>query len=124
MPEKKRILLIEDDLYLLKIYSNKLKLNDFDVSVATTGEEGLHKAAEEHPDLILLDLMLPSVDGFQVLEDLKTKKDTNHIPVLILSNLGQESDIERGNNLGAADYLVKANLSLAHLVEKVKKNLT
>lgn len=119
----KKILLIEDELALLKIYSNKLKLNGFDVSVATTGEEGLHKAATEKPDLILLDLMLPGVDGFEVLADLKKKKDTQSIPVIILSNLGQQADIERGKKLGALDYLVKANLSLINLVEKITSYL-
>lgn len=123
MPPQPKILLIEDDLYILKIYTNKLKMNGFDVSVATTGEEGLHKASTEKPDLVLLDLMLPGIDGFQVLEDLKNKQDTKDAPVIILSNLGQPSDIERGKNLGAVDYLVKANLSLIHLVDKVKKQL-
>ncbi len=123
MSTHKKILLIEDDLYLLKIYGNKLRLNNFDVAVATTGEEGLHKAAVEKPNLILLDLMLPGIDGFQVLEDLKRKKDTQDIPVIILSNLGQESDIHTGKSLGAKDYLVKANLSLIHLVDKINKYL-
>ncbi|HCJ52504.1 MAG TPA: response regulator [Candidatus Kerfeldbacteria bacterium] len=124
MTENNKILIIEDDLYILKIYTNKLKMNQFDVSFATTGEEGLHKASTEKPQLILLDLMLPGVDGFQVLADLKKKVDTHDIPVIILSNLGQQSDIERGKELGATDYLVKANLSLIHLVDKVKKYLS
>ncbi|MFA6909329.1 MAG: response regulator [Patescibacteria group bacterium] len=123
MEEKKKILLIEDDLYLVKIYGNKLRLNGFAISVATTGEEGLHKAVTEQPQVILLDIMLPGIDGFQVLEDLKMKKDTKAIPVIIMSNLGQQTDIERGKELGADDYLVKANLSLIHLVEKIKKYL-
>ena len=124
MTENNKIRIIEDDLYILKIYTNKLKMNQFDVSFATTGEEGLHKASTEKPQLILLDLMLPGVDGFQVLADLKKKVDTHDIPVIILSNLGQQSDIERGKELGATDYLVKANLSLIHLVDKVKKYLS
>lgn len=120
-PGKPKILLVEDDRYLSKIYSNKLRLNGFDVSLATTGEEGLHKAATERPDLILLDLILPGKDGFQVLEELKTDRTTQKIPVVILSNLGQEADIERGMNLGARSYLIKANLSLSQIVDTARQ---
>ncbi len=121
MNQKPCVLLTEDDQSLLKIYSNKLRLSGFDVSMATTGDESLRKAAAEQPDIILLDLILPNKDGFLVLEELKAKDDTKHIPVIILSNLGQEADIARGKKLGAADYLIKSDVSLADLVSKVKK---
>ncbi len=121
MNQKNKVLLIEDDLSLLKIYSNKLKINQFDVSVATTGDEGLRKAQVEKPNIILLDLILPGKDGFLVLEELKKNAETEKIPVVILSNLGQKSDIEKGRALGAVDYLVKADESLVDLVEKIKK---
>ena len=123
MGAAKKILLIEDDLSLLKIYSNKLKNNGYDVSVATTGDEGLRKAQVEKPNLVLLDLILPGKDGFMVLEELKKMPETKESPVIILSNLGQETDIQRGNDLGAADYLVKADVSLVDLVEKINSYL-
>ena len=123
MQKNKKILLIEDDLSIDKIYGNKLKRNDFEVSIAITGEEGLHKALMENPDLILLDLILPDKDGFQVLAELQKSNQTKDIPVIIVSNLGQESDIKRGMALGAKDYLVKANISLINIIEKIKKYL-
>jgi len=125
MAPENKILLIEDELYLLKIYGNKLKRSGFDVSIATTGDEGLHKVMTDRPDLILLDLILPGgKDGFQILEEIKKNPSTKKIPVIILSNLGQKSDIERGMTLGAADYLVKADISLPSVVEKIKKYLS
>jgi len=119
----KKVLLVEDDLALLKIYSNKLRLGGFDVSPATTGDEALRKAQVELPGIILLDLILPGQDGFMVLASLKQDSKTKKIPVIILSNLGQESDIARGRELGAVDYLVKSDVSLNELVDKVKANI-
>ncbi len=116
----KKVLLAEDDLALLKIYSNKLRLGGFDVSPATTGDEALRKAQTDLPGIILLDLILPGQDGFMVLESLKRNSKTKNIPVIILSNLGQETDIERGRRLGAVDYLVKSDVSLNELVDKVR----
>ena len=123
MARHHKVLLVEDDLALLKIYSNKLKINDFEVSPATTGDEALRKAQTELPDIILLDLILPGKDGFMVLAELKKNTATKKIPVIILSNLGQESDVARGKELGAIDYLVKSDVSLMDLVEKVKHYL-
>ena len=119
-----KILLVEDDLSLLKIYSNKLKISGFDVSVAITGDEALRKVKTELPDLVLLDLILPGKDGFMVLEEIKSDPKTKKIPVVILSNLGQESDIKRGKELGAIDYLVKSDIGLMDLVAKMKRYLT
>ena len=121
MGEQKRVLFVEDDQSLLKIYSNKLRISGYDISLATTGDEGLRKAALEHPDLILLDLILPGKDGFKVLGELKSVDGTKDMPVIILSNLGQEEDVKRGKELGAVDYLVKSDVSLMDLVEKVQK---
>jgi len=121
MAKQNKVLLIEDDLALLKIYSNKLKANNYEISVATTGKEGLHKIITEKPDVVLLDIILPEKDGFMVLEEMKINPETKKIPVIILSNLGQEADIQRGKKLGAVDYLVKSDVSLMDLVEKVKK---
>ncbi|MDD5040215.1 MAG: response regulator [Patescibacteria group bacterium] len=120
MTTPRKVLLVEDDLSLLKIYSNKLRVSGYAVSPATTGDEALRKAQTEKPDIVLLDLILPGKDGFKVLEELKASDITKSVPVIILSNLGQEADIERGNDLGAVDYLVKSDVSLAELVEKVR----
>lgn len=124
MSAPKNILLVEDEQSLLKIYSNKLRHSGFNVSVAISGDEALRKAETEGPDLILLDLMLPGKDGFAVLEELKLKDITKDIPVVILSNLGQESDRARGTALGAIDYLVKSDVGLMDLVAKVNHYLT
>lgn len=122
MPEKRiKILMVEDDIFLRKIYRDKFLRAGFDFSEATNGEEGLNKIIAENPDLVLLDLMLPRKNGFDVLLEAKQKEATKNIPIIILSNLGQESDIKRGMELGACDYLVKTDVSLSAVVEKVKE---
>jgi DNA-binding response OmpR family regulator len=119
-----KVLIIEDDLSLLKIYTNKLKLNGFEVSMATTGDEGVRKSKVEHPNIILLDLILPGQDGFQVLQQLKNNPETSAIPVIIMSNLAQPSDKQRAADLGAVEYLVKADISLVDMIAKVKQYIT
>ncbi|MFH1522571.1 MAG: response regulator [Patescibacteria group bacterium] len=121
--KKTKIVIIEDDKFLLKLYSNKLKSNGFEVLGAINSQEGLNKVITEKPNLILLDLVLPGKSGFEVLAEIKQNPDTKKIPVIILSNLGQESDIERGTELGAVAYFVKADLSVNHLPELIKKIL-
>ena len=124
MPKSKsKILVIEDDQFLLKVYKNKLEEEGFEVALAVDGIEGFSKAKENKPELILLDLILPKKTGFEVLEDLKNDEATKGIPVMILSNLGQESDIEKGINMGAVDYIVKANYSINEVVARVKEQL-
>lgn len=113
--------MIEDDIFLRKIYREKFLRSDFDFLEATNGEEGLNKIITENPDLVLLDLMLPRKNGFDVLTEMKRNEATKNIPVVILSNLGQESDIKRGLALGANDYLVKTDVSLSEVVEKAKE---
>lgn len=121
MPEKpNKILIIEDDHYMRKIYSNKLRRAGFEVIEAIQGEEGWHKILYEQPDLILLDLILPIKSGFQLLTDIKSNDKTKKIPVVILTNLSQSPDIQKGKDLGAEDYLVKTDVSLTEVVDKVK----
>jgi len=117
----KKILMIEDDKFLRKFYRDKLTRAGFDFIEATNGEEGLNKVISESPDLVLLDLILPRKNGFDVLIEMKRNENTKKIPVIILSNLGQESDIKRGLELGAQDYLVKPEISLSEVVDKVKE---
>jgi len=118
-----KILIIEDDRFLRKIYKNKLEAEGFEVTEATEGEEGVHKAQSELPNLILLDLMLPRKDGFDVLTDIKKDLKTKDIPVIILTVLGQESDIKRGLDLGAVNYLVKGQTDLNQVVKVIKDTL-
>ena len=116
----KNILIIEDDAFLRDLISKKLSSVDFSISEAIDGESGLKKAKEESPDLILLDLLLPAMDGFEVLSTLKNDKKTSAIPIIILSNLGQKEDLDKGMGLGAADYLIKAQFTPEEIVAKVK----
>lgn len=118
-----KILIIEDDRFIRKIYANKLRREGFNMIEAVQGEEGWHKIIYEKPDLILLDLVLPVKNGFEILADIKRNKTTKKIPVIILSNLSQSPDIQRGLKLGADDYLVKTAVSLSEIVEKVKEVL-
>jgi DNA-binding response OmpR family regulator len=118
-----KILVIEDDKFLRKLLIDRLGEEGYFVDGAIDGEEGLKKAKSEKFDLILLDLILPGMDGFEVLSSLKSEKDFEKIPVLILSNLGQREEIEKGLKLGAIDYIIKAHFTLDEIVEKVKKIL-
>ncbi|OGZ17728.1 MAG: hypothetical protein A2Z78_00245 [Candidatus Nealsonbacteria bacterium RBG_13_36_15] len=124
MPNKKpKVLMIEEDRFLRKIYRDKLSRLSFDFLEATNGEEGLNKVIYEKPDVVILDLMLPKKNGFDVLIDIRSNKNTQNIPVIILSNLGQESDIKRALDLGATSYLVKTDISLSGVVDKVKEQV-
>jgi len=115
--------MIEEDRFLRKIYKNKFLKSGFEFSEATNGIEGLNKIFSERPDLVLLDIILPRKNGFDVLIDAKRNAATKKIPFIIISNLGQESDIKRGISLGAKDYLVKTDVSHSEVVEKVKECL-
>jgi two-component system alkaline phosphatase synthesis response regulator PhoP len=115
-----RILVVEDDRFLRKAAEAALRRQGFTVLVASDGEEGLRVARSELPDLVLLDLIMPRLQGFEVLKLLKEEATTSAIPVIILSNLGQDSDVKKAMEAGAVDYLVKANLALDTLVARVK----
>jgi CheY-like chemotaxis protein len=115
----RRILLAEDDRFLRKAAETALKRRGFTVIPAVDGEEALRLARAEAPDLILLDMIMPKMQGFEVLRSLKGDPATAGIPVLILSNLGQDSDVQQALEAGAAGYFVKANLSLQDLVKRV-----
>ena len=116
-----KILIIEDDQRINKVYTAKLSIEGIEVSTALDGEEGLRRIYDEKPDLILLDLMLPKKSGFEILKEIKKDEKIKDIPVLILSNLAQEKEIEEGLALGAQDYLVKPEISLSEVVDKVKE---
>jgi DNA-binding response OmpR family regulator len=121
--KKAKILFIEDDKFLRKVYREKFERSNFEFIEAITGNEGISKARAEKPDLILLDLMLPGKSGFEVLIELKSSLDTKDIPVVVLSNLGQESDKKRCFDLGAVHYIVKPEASLSQVVNEIKECL-
>lgn len=118
--EQRKVLTIEDDAFLLSLISGKLVETGFSVLAAASGTGGIAKATLEHPDIILLDVMLPDMSGFEILEKLKADPNTKNIPVIILSNLGGRDEIEKAVKLGAASYMVKSNIvpdEIAELVE-------
>ncbi len=117
---EKTILVIEDDKFLRELMAQKLVKEGYTVAEAVDGEEGLKKVKEVKPDLVLLDLILPGIDGFEVLTNIKESSEVSQIPVIILSNLGQREDVERGLKLGAADYLIKAHFTPGEIIEKIK----
>ena len=122
---KPTILLVEDDPFLSSVLRLKLEKESFRVVRAADGDEALNYLSREgiKPDLILLDLILPKKNGFEVLETIRQDPLLEKLPVIIISNLGQPSDIERGKALGVIDYFVKARLSVEELVDKVKQEV-
>lgn len=115
-----KILIIEDDDFLRSLAVTKLEKEGLTVIMAPNGQEGLALAQAELPELIILDLMLPIMSGFDVLTALKGSDATKNLKVVVFSNLGEEADIKKCLDLGANDYLVKANFTLDELVEKIK----
>jgi len=124
MAEKSiHVLLIEDDTFLANIYKTKFEMEGFVVDVAENGELGLKEVQKRQPDLVLLDILLPKMDGFTVLQQMKEDAELKNIPVILLTNLGQKDDVEKGLKLGAADYLIKAHFKPSETVDKVKSVL-
>lgn len=119
-----KILVIEDDKFLRELVIQKLAREGFDTSEAVDGEEGVKKVKEEKPDLVLLDLILPGIDGFEALQRMKEDPELVKIPVIILSNLGQKDDVEKGLKLGASDYLIKAHFTPGEIIAKVRNILS
>jgi len=117
----KKILFIEDESSLQKTFSDILGPEGYEIISALDGEIGLRLAKTKNPDLILLDLILPKVHGFEVLKELKTDPKTKEIPVIVLTNLEEMGDVEKALELGATTYLVKAQYTLEEVVEKIKK---
>ena len=118
---KTKVLIVEDDRFLLKILTMKFSAEGFDVASAADGEDGLKQMVSSPPDLVVLDLILPKMNGFEVLTEMRTNATTKNIPVVVLSNLGQEEDIRRATELGAQEFLVKSNLSIMEVVSRVKE---
>jgi CheY-like chemotaxis protein len=119
-----KILFVEDDPLINKIYSTRLKADGHEVFTAENGEEGLKAAQEQMPDLIVLDVMMPRMDGFAVLEQLRSREQFKDKPILMYSNLNNEDEIARAKQMGVTEFIVKANLSPMQMVEKIKHYIT
>lgn len=119
----KTILLVEDDLFLIDIYKNKLNAAGFEIDVAEDGEAALKKIKEKKPDLMVLDIVLPGIDGWELLEKIKTETQIKDLKVLILSNLSQKDEVEKGMELGAIRYLIKAHYTPSEVVAEIKQLL-
>lgn len=120
MDQKTKILVVEDEEILLTALTEELKQEGFEVVGAKDGLEGVEKAVSDKPDLILLDLVMPRLDGIGALKEIKAKAETKDIPVVILTNLSDYDKISDALSLGAMDYLVKANYRLEELIGKIK----
>ena len=115
-----RILIVEDDDFLRSLAVTKLQAEGFVMDIAPTGDDGLAKIMALPPDLVILDLMLPNVSGFEVLQKIRENEATKKLKVIVFSNLGEEDDIKKCLDLGVSEYLVKANFTLDELAEKIK----
>jgi len=119
-----KILIIDDDPLLVTMYEQKFRKDGYEVATALDGEEGLKKIKEEKPTLALLDIMMPKMNGFEVLEAVKKDPQIKNIPVVLLTNLARdEGDINKGLEMGAVTYLVKSQIKPSQVVEKVKEIL-
>jgi DNA-binding response OmpR family regulator len=119
-----KIMIVEDDPTLRDIYTTRFSAEGYTVATASDGEAALTTAVKEKPDLILLDIMMPKISGFDVLDILRATPETKDTKIVVMSALSQTADIEKGKSLGASAYLVKSQVTLSEVVEKVKAILT
>lgn len=118
---KTKVLVIEDEEMISHMYQVKLEAEGYGVVVASDGASGLALAEQERPDLIFLDIIMPQLDGFSVLQGLKANANTKDIPVVMLTNLGTDEDIAKGKEYGAVGYIVKASVTPTQIADKVKE---
>lgn len=121
--QKKKILLVEDDMALSEVYRSRLEIEGFDVREANNGEDALSATVEYRPDLILLDVMMPKISGFDVLDILRNTPETANVRIIMLTALSQPKDKERAESLGVDDYLVKSQVVIGDVVARVKHHL-
>lgn len=114
-----KILVAEDDAFLSKVYQLKLSNKEFNVKIASNGVEALDMMKNFIPDIVILDLIMPQMDGFTVLEEMKKNDDLKNIPVLVATNLGQTEDFEHAKSLGASDYIIKSDLAMSDIIKKI-----
>lgn len=120
MSQNKKIIIAEDEPVLIEMYKLYFERAGYEVLKANNGRECIDFVKKEKPDIILLDILMPRVDGWEVLKQLKTNPETKQIPILVFSNLGQTQEIQKGLDLGADDYVVKSNMTPKELLEKVE----
>lgn len=119
----KKILIVEDDEFLRSLTAKRIEKEGYEVVVAIDGESANGIATVNKPDLILLDLLLPGIDGFEVLKRARADEVTKSTPIIVFSNLGQREDIDKAKGLGANDFLIKANFTLDDVIEKINTTL-
>lgn len=120
---QKKVLIVEDDRGLAKVYITRLQAEGFDIRHVDDGEQALQAAKDYQPDIILLDVMMPKISGFDVLDIIRNTPETAHLKVIMLTALSQDSDMQRAKELGVNDYLVKSQVVIADVVEKIKYHL-
>lgn len=118
-----KVLLVEDDVALRDIYSARFLAEDYEVVTASDGEMALTQAVKEKPELIILDVMMPKISGFDVLDILRATPETKDTKVIMMTALSQSADIDKGKSLGADEYLVKSEVTLTDVIEKAKEVL-
>lgn len=121
---KSKVLIVEDDTYISDMYRIKLESDGFEVEVATDGQAGLDAIINNHPDLVLLDVVMPKMDGFSVLQKIRKNPDFKNMPIVMLTNLGQKESVEKGLLLGANGYIIKAHFTPSEVVDKIKEFLS
>jgi DNA-binding response OmpR family regulator len=119
--KKEKILIIEDEKFLLEMYQSRFEKAGYQVLTARTGKPGIKIAEKEKPDLIILDILMPEMDGYEVIKKIREDSQTKKIPVLVLSNLGQQEEVNQGLKLGADDYVIKTDLTPTELLDKVER---
>src|SRR3989339_849253 len=117
---KKKVLIVEDDNFVAEVYSTKLLEMGHEVRIAQNGEDGLKMVAEERPDLILLDIIMPVMGGIEMLEEIKKKNEWKQIPVILLTNVGEKESVQKERSLGVQDYLIKSHFTPAEVIEKIE----
>ncbi len=120
MDKKIKVLIVEDDSYILEMYKIKFEASNFEVISASDGVAGLEILEKEKPDIILLDIIMPKKDGFSVLKTIRSNSAFEKIPIILLTNLGQRENIEKGFELGATSYIIKAHFTPSEIVKKVR----
>jgi DNA-binding response OmpR family regulator len=115
-----KVLIVEDDVYLVKAYEAKLATSGFEVKIVTDGDQALEAMASFKPDVVVLDIVMPRRDGYAFLEEVKKHEEYKKIPIIVASNLGQKSDIEKVKDMGVVEYIVKSDMSLDDLVAKIR----
>jgi CheY-like chemotaxis protein len=118
-----KVLIVEDDVFLRKMYTKKFQVNGFEIETASNGQEGLQKMSSFSPDIVLMDVMMPKLNGIEAIEKAKADENLKHIPILVLTNLSSAEDADTAVKKGAKAYLIKSEHTPTQIVEKVKKYL-